>query len=231
MSHQQYIKAFDPKSNLLSFRHIFNISLSSIRVLNKCSLCLMVGKQHVRCVNGKGKASRWPCTLCKEECSTNAIFCKQCFEWANYACKNFRQLSKVSCGYVCSKCCVDQKGRFHFNKSLQQLAINSSNMKALHQAAVLVQILLINHPYQPTTKQPALRNGNIHQYSLSVVNMYGTASQVPIHVKGDGNCLFNAVSVAIYGNEAMSSELRDRTCVELVVNFLHYKNHSCYADF
>ena len=78
-------------------------------------------------------------------------------------------------------------------------------MKALHQAAILVQILLRSHPYQSTTKQPALQNGKIHQYSQSVVNTCGAASRVPVHVKGDGNCLFNAVSVAIYGNEAMVS--------------------------
>jgi hypothetical protein len=108
---------------------------------------------------------------------------------AHYTCENlgegdFHQLSKVSCGDVSTKCCVDQYDKFDFKKSLQRLLIASKNMKDLHHAAIVEQILLKSHPFQSTsTKQPVVGNGKkIHQYSQSVVNMYGTASRVPIYV-------------------------------------------------
>ena len=72
----------------------------------------------------------------------------------------------------------------------------------------------------------------IHQYSASVIeNSRGSASRVPRYVTGDGNCLFNSVSVVICGNESMTCELRVRTCIELVLNFEYYKNHHQFRDF
>ena len=104
-------------------------------------------------------------------------------------------------------------------------------MKALHHAAIVENILLRGHPFESTrTKQRVLPN-KIHQYSQCVINMYGVGTQVPIHVKGDGNCLFNSVSVAMQGDEKMARELRVRTCIELVLNFEHYKNHPYYKEF
>ena len=196
-----------------------------------------MGRKHINRVDGNGKFSPWPCTGCKEECSTDAIFCEQCCQWAHYSCENltkdFQQLSKISCAYVCSRCTVDLYGRFDFNQSLQRLCIASSNMKDLHHAAILEQILLKSHPFQQPKqrKQSALPNGyKIHKYSQFVVNLCGTASRVPVDVKGDGNCLFNSVSVAIQGDETLS-ELRVRTCLELVLNFVYCENHPYYEYF
>lgn len=44
----------------------------------------------------------------------------------------------------------------------------------------------------------------------------------PIQMSGDGSCLFNAVSVALYGHEAHSMELRTQTTIQLI---LHDKEH------
>ena len=106
-------------------------------------------------------------------------------------------------------------------------------MKDLHHAAIVEQIFLRNHPFQSTRTKKPVGHGNrkTHQYSKSVVSVYGAASRVPIHVTGDGNCLFNSVSVVVQGNEALASELRVQTCIELVLNFAYYKNHSLYQDF
>ena len=40
----------------------------------------------------------------------------------------------------------------------------------------------------------------------------------PIKTTGDGNCLFNAASKSVCGNERMASELRLRTSFELINN-------------
>ena len=104
------------------------------------------------------KNCRWPCTVCKGNWASDAIFCEHCLEWAHYACENlneddFQQLSKVSCGYVCKRCCVDQYRRYDFKKSLQRLVIASRNMKDLHHAVIVEQIFLRNHSFQSTTHE------------------------------------------------------------------------------
>ena len=38
----------------------------------------------------------------------------------------------------------------------------------------------------------------------------------PLYVDGDGNCMFNALSVLLVGSQVLSVELRVRTCLELV---------------
>ena len=49
--------------------------------------------------------------------------------------------------------------------------------------------------------------------------------RVPSMTTEDGNCLFNAVSIAISGNEDRASELRLRTSVEMALNALLLKWH------
>lgn len=46
----------------------------------------------------------------------------------------------------------------------------------------------------------------------------------PLSVSGDGNCLFNAVSVALCGAERYADELRVRTVIEMVMNAEKYKS-------
>ena len=41
----------------------------------------------------------------------------------------------------------------------------------------------------------------------------GKTDFIPVNVKGNGNCLFNALSMAIQGNESLSTEIRVRTCL------------------
>ena len=103
---------------------------------------------------------------------------------------------------------------------------------SLRQAATVEKILLRNQPLTPVNKNP-VRNfpSKVHQYSQSILKMCGTASRVPLYVRGDGNCMFNSASVAIRGNETMSCELRVRTCIELNLNFEFYQTHFHYENF
>ena len=42
--------------------------------------------------------------------------------------------------------------------------------------------------------------------------------EIPLKTTGDGNCLINATSIALSGNECISGELRMRTAVEMALN-------------
>lgn len=46
-----------------------------------------------------------------------------------------------------------------------------------------------------------------------------------LYTNGDGSCLFNAVSLALVGNESLATELRYRCCIELTQNIIYYKEH------
>ena len=54
---------------------------------------------------------------------------------------------------------------------------------------------------------------------------YKQQDMKPIQTKADGNCLFNAASLALSGSDKLSAELRVRTVIELATNLEFYKNH------
>ena len=39
--------------------------------------------------------------------------------------------------------------------------------------------------------------------------------KIPVFVSGDGNCLFNSLSVGLVGHEKFATEVRVRTCLEM----------------
>lgn len=53
----------------------------------------------------------------------------------------------------------------------------------------------------------------------------------PVLTTGDGNCLFNALSITLVGNESLSTELRVRTCCEMATNKEFYTTQSFSKDF
>lgn len=64
---------------------------------------------------------------------------------------------------------------------------------------------------------------NLMMKKLEMTN-YG----VPSLTIGNGNCLFNAVSIALTENEDLGTELRLRTAIELCTNSSDYQSN---ADF
>ena len=61
--------------------------------------------------------------------------------------------------------------------------------------------------------------------ALNLLKAYGDdryQTHVPIAVEGDGNCLFNCVSLALWGEESRSSLLRLITAIEIVKNTSYY---------
>jgi hypothetical protein len=50
-------------------------------------------------------------------------------------------------------------------------------------------------------------------------------SCVPKKVSGDGNCLYNSISVILIGNQRLSASLRLLTAIELFLNPMFYADH------
>ena len=59
-------------------------------------------------------------------------------------------------------------------------------------------------------------SGEFAQYILNKCRLQNLG--IPSMTTGDGNCLFNAVSIALTGNEDCAAELRLRTSVEMALN-------------
>ena len=77
---------------------------------------------------------------------------------------------------------------------------------------------------------------NVGKFEMSVGMIDNTALMVlpkedwmndikPVITRGDGNCLFNAASIAICKRETLSVELRLRTALELLINADFYGSH------
>ena len=54
---------------------------------------------------------------------------------------------------------------------------------------------------------------------------------VPVKTVGDGNCLYNAVSIILTGNEKLTTELRMRAAIYMVDNQVHsFLSYLCLGD-
>lgn len=71
----------------------------------------------------------------------------------------------------------------------------------------------------------------VDETARSILSENKTSSAIqPIITTGDGNCLFNAASRSICGNERMASELRLRTSLELINNQEFYSSHPAATE-
>ncbi len=73
---------------------------------------------------------------------------------------------------------------------------------------------------------------NIDRVALSILKRENLDCQTtkPITTLGDGNCLFNAASMALCGSAKLASELRLRTAIELILHIDFYANHPHVAN-
>ena len=67
----------------------------------------------------------------------------------------------------------------------------------------------------------------IDRYSQHLVQHDATDGRLPVRVYGDGNCLFRAASMAVFGNEDEHVTLRKRTASELQSHLSTYAVKCC----
>ena len=125
---------------------------------------------------------------------------------------------------------------FDFDKSLERLA-NYARIGVLDAGAKLEMMFLRDQPTLDLTQRRDILYSSVDtliadRVSEQIMEKYkiSTDSKTPTHVTADGNCLFNALSVGLVGNESLASELRVRTCLELLKNRRSYetKYHSLH---
>ena len=61
-------------------------------------------------------------------------------------------------------------------------------------------------------------NGADYKRLFYVHTLGGCVGHVPVSVTADGNCLFNALSLALTGSEERAIEIRLRTAICMILN-------------
>ena len=178
------------------------------------------------------KYSNYPCGLCASSCISDCICCDICNKWLHFSCEKLSAthlhiLNGQKAQYICSSCCNTKTGSFDFNASLRRLnAAAKKSFKELQHACAVEEVYLRNQEVKEEVNYTNLPV-QIDEQAMATLLPYDHSTEdlpkLPVVVSGDGNCLFNSISVSLYGSEKYATEIRARTCVEMV-------NHSRMYD-
>ena len=180
------------------------------------------------------KSIKYPCGVCNKNCvGCNDIACEKCNKWFHTKCEglskvDFGFLSSTDLEYVCSSCMLPE-GSFNFDAALARLtkAVSVGN---IFEAAKLESIFLRNQPVCKTRATLEDCCNGVDNTALCLLGNKWNGGK-PVSVSGNGNCLFNAVSMSIYGNESLATELRVRVAIELSLNSSFYERINENAGF
>ena len=136
--------------------------------------------------------------------------------------KQFEYLSKSSFDYICLKCTGGADGKFDYDKSIKRLE-HSSNNGTLKGGVEVELIFLRGDSVKPLSarltfcisKSSLLSDDPISKKILEQSNV-NLLCKRPVNVSGDGNCLFNALSMCFVCSEDLASEIRVKTCIDIV---------------
>ena len=100
-----------------------------------------------------------------------------------------------------------------------------------YQAAAISESIAARGEEQPCSlKHTDDHDIIIDKVSAEILNQVGGAgSKIPLKTKADGNCLFNAVSLAVTGSEAHQERLRFWASIELGLNIDRYEHYTATA--
>ena len=177
----------------------------------------------------KDKSGRWPCGICSKQCKTYCICCGTCNRWFHIECEEITRLqltvlSDNSIEYICSSCCKDENGSFDVEASLNRLLEASKRSQQHAQSAAITEKIalrcLSEDSHYISNVSCKLSTDWIAMQILHKAG--GIGNRRAVHVPGDGNCLFTAVSVALTGHTGMGTILRLRTAIELLTHRQHY---------
>ena len=177
--------------------------------------------------NARAEQSRYRCGSCKHSLQDESIACDGCNMWFDLECQSLtseqlKMLSQDHVAYYCEKC----ENKFETFGGLPVM-LSSVGYVGFNRLQLFVSKL---NPAVLTTKfsrVPSTRYFNnllIDPEARSIQRETGIhLDKRPIYSSRNGNCLFNALSICLCGNEDLSSVLRVACCVELIKNQKRYR--------
>ena len=165
---------------------------------------------------------------------TAFVACESCEKWFHIRCQNLTKLNlavlsdAISCEYHCLGCTY-KKGKFDFDQSLKRLS-KYATLGVLKDGIKVEQLLMRKANLEPLSERMDVDfrvDYVVDKVSTQILESVCAQipGKLPIHVTGDGNCLFNSISVSLFGHENLASELRVRTCIELNENMTKYEQN------
>lgn len=169
------------------------------------------------------------CGVCRESCSGyKVVYCQKCFKLLHKNCEqlsesDFSILQKCTLPYICSSCCKNDSGAFDYDQSLSRLG--SAIQSGCWEMGVRIETIFMRGQHKHMPSEEGVRFNHTMSIDHVASHLAGkTGDHVPVSVRGNGNGLFNAISMAIQGDEELASEIRVRTCLEM------YHHRSFYIN-
>ena len=146
------------------------------------------------------------CGKCRQSCvSTMCIKCDKCDKEYHAHCEGLSQsklteIKNSPYGFICSDCC-SVWGLFDFRASQQRLSDAAKvNFECLKDA-VDREVILLRGVKPFNIERTPVHPGELDQITNEFIRRSGgIRGRTAVKVDGDGNCLFNALSYASYGD-------------------------------
>jgi len=128
--------------------------------------------------------------------------------------------------FYCRHCLFSSDGSYNFSGALSRIAVLSPDVNVTQlRADSELNILQFYKVMLSTVSSVKSSHATIHKQSVALLRDH-KPWLLDRYSPGDGNCLFRAVSMALYGRETMHSHLRLLSAIEALMNSAFYDKHS-----
>ena len=166
---------------------------------------------------------KFACGVCLKTCQNSCVLCETCNTWYHFLCKDmtssqFCRLSSNPLPYICRKCTANPDGSYNFVAGLNRVSqFISDKNKILH--AATCERIFMRHQALPQRKSVVFGSSLLQECAASKHTLVRSPVQnkVAIDTTGDGNCLYNALSIAMYGTENHSLLIKHLTAINLLL--------------
>jgi len=154
-----------------------------------------------------------------------SIQCDGCECWMHQQCVNMTMLQYVTFSqphlqFFCRHCAYSTDG-YNCVAALSRIAECSPDIQSMRSRAESERNLLQFYAVSlPPVQSVCSDNLTVHGVSVELLRDYSPwllDNYRPVDVAGDGNCLFRAVSVALYGHERSHSHIRLLAAIEVLL--------------
>nr|XP_026693907.1 uncharacterized protein LOC113474952 [Ciona intestinalis] len=185
----------------------------------------------------KNKTKNYPCTICNENCKMSCIECWSCKEWVHYACldisqENIQEWRNTRLKFFCSKCATTNNNKevYDFERALSRInsSLSAKCTKSFCKVIANQELLLIETykaqllpPFHYSPIDPVMDNTStmiLKSFHPSVLSTH-----YPINAIGDGNCMYRAAAIALFGTQEFHVQLR----LAVVLEVLKYPEFYC----
>ena len=163
----------------------------------------------------------YPCSICFQEAIDGSIACDFCNNWIHFNCLGItdREIQFLNeCENLNFPCpnCVNTIFLLSTLNSFEGLVKcrNNDISSDLMKLAKFSLIALKN--FRPTRINCQIP---IDKTANKILEQFNTKNFKAISTTGDGNCLYNSISIGLYGSEEYSVFVRVKTAIYIILNF------------